>query len=57
LVEKKMFGGVGYILRGNMACGVVENDLIVRVGQAKSQEALAREHMQVFNMTGKPMSG
>jgi TfoX/Sxy family transcriptional regulator of competence genes len=57
LVEKKMFGGVGYILRGNMACGVVENDLIVRVGQAKSQEALAREHMQVFNMTGKPMRG
>ncbi len=32
LQEKKMFGGVGFMLNGNMACGVIKNDLIVRVG-------------------------
>ncbi len=32
LVEKKMFGGVCFMLNGNMACGVIKNDLIVRVG-------------------------
>ena len=30
-VEKKMFGGVGYLLHGNMACGVIQDDLIVRI--------------------------
>jgi len=40
-VEKKMFGGVGFMLRGNMACGVINEDLIVRVGPDRYQDALA----------------
>ena len=57
LDEKKMFGGVGYMLRGNMACGVNKDDLIVRVGPARYEEALAQPHTRVFDMTGRPMKG
>lgn len=39
-VEKKMFGGVGFMLRGNMTCGVNGEDLIVRVGPEEYEEAL-----------------
>jgi hypothetical protein len=44
LEEKKIFGGVGFLLHGNMACGVHKNDLIVRVGMAYYDQALARPH-------------
>jgi hypothetical protein len=57
LAEKKMFGGVGFLVRGNMACGVHGEDLIARVGPARYEEALARPHVRVFDMTGRPMSG
>jgi hypothetical protein len=57
LVEKKMFGGVGYMLHGNMACGVNGNDLIVRVGPERYAEALARPHAREFDLTGRPMRG
>ena len=57
LVEKKMFGGIGYLVHGNMACGVNRNDLIIRVGPAAYEEALAHPHTDVFDMTGRPMKG
>ena len=57
LEEKKMFGGVGYLLNGNMACGVHQNDLIVRVGPANYDQALSRPYARVFDMTGRPMAG
>jgi len=57
LVEKKMFGGIGFILRGNMACGVHRNNLIVRVGPENYADALSRPHTRPFDLTGKPMSG
>ena len=57
LVEKKMFGGVGFLFNGNMACGVHKNDLIVRVGPRRSAEALIRPHTRIFDMTGHPMAG
>jgi hypothetical protein len=57
LVEKKMFGGTGFLVQGNMACGVHGDDMIVRVGPAHYEEALARSHVKEFDMTGRPMSG
>lgn len=57
LTEKKMFGGVGYLLNGNMACGVLNEFLIVRVGPDGYQEALNRPHTKVFDTTGRPMTG
>lgn len=56
-VEKKMFGGVGFMLQGNMACGVNGTDLIVRVGPERYESALAEPHTKLFDMTGRPMKG
>ena len=56
-VEKKMFGGVGYLLHGNMACGVVRDDLIVRVPPEKHAALLKKAHVRPFDMTGRPMKG
>jgi TfoX/Sxy family transcriptional regulator of competence genes len=56
-IEKKMFGGVGYLVGGNMACGVHKDEMIVRVGQEGFMDALNRPGARPFDMTGKPMSG
>jgi hypothetical protein len=57
LREKKMFGGVGFIINGNMACGVYGDDLIVRVGSEGYAELITLAHTRPFDLTGKPMSG
>ncbi len=57
-VEKKMFGGVGFILHGNLACGVQGNDLIVRVGPENDQAALSQPFVRPFEgVPGRPMAG
>ena len=55
--EKKMFGGVGFLLNGNMACGVYKEDLIVRLDPQRSEDALAKPHIQPFRMGGRTMAG
>jgi hypothetical protein len=57
LVEKAMFGGVGFMLQGNMACGVHKDKLVVRVGPARDAEAMGRSHARRFDITGRPMKG
>jgi TfoX/Sxy family transcriptional regulator of competence genes len=59
VIEKKMFGGVGYMLNGNMACGILGDDMIVRVGLDKYDSLLKRAHVKIFTMKGspKPMRG
>ena len=57
LEEKRMFGGVGFLINGNMACGVHKVELIVRVGAENYPAALSRPHARPFDMTGKPMAG
>ena len=57
LVEKRMFGGVGYMLQGNMACGVNQDDLIIRLGPDRYEAALAAPYTAPFDMTGRPMKG
>lgn len=49
--EKKMFGGVCYLLNGNMACGVLNEDLIVRVGPEKYEDLLKLPHTRKFDFT------
>ena len=56
-VEKKMFGGVGFLLNGNMACGVNKDNLIVRVDPEKQAALLEKPHAKPFDLTGKPMKG
>jgi TfoX/Sxy family transcriptional regulator of competence genes len=55
--EKKIFGGIGFLLHGNMACGVIREDLIVRVGADKYTDALLKPDVELFDMTGKAMTG
>jgi len=56
-VEKKMFGGVGFLLHGNMACGVHKENMIVRVDPEKHVTLLKKPHVKPFDMTGRPMKG
>jgi TfoX/Sxy family transcriptional regulator of competence genes len=55
--ERKMFGGIAFMLGGNMACGVLDDDLIVRVGPDKYERALAERHTREFDFTGRPSKG
>jgi TfoX/Sxy family transcriptional regulator of competence genes len=55
--EKKMFGGVGFLLHGNMLVGVWKDSLIVRLGPDNYDDALLEPHVREFDITGKPMKG
>jgi TfoX/Sxy family transcriptional regulator of competence genes len=55
--EKKMFGGVGFLLNGNLLVGVWKNSLCVRLGQDEAEAALPEPHVREFDITGKPMKG
>jgi hypothetical protein len=57
LVQKKMFGGLAFMLRGNLACGVLGNDLMVRVPKDEYETALAKPHVREMDFTGRPMRG
>jgi len=56
-VEKKMFGGVGFLVHGNMAVGVHKENMIVRVDHDKHEKLLKKKHTRVFDITGRPMKG
>ncbi|MGP3948577.1 TfoX/Sxy family protein [Streptomyces sp. 7N604] len=55
ITEKRMFGGLAFLCRGNMAVGVHGGELIVRVGPDGADAALARPGARVFDMTSRPM--
>ena len=57
LTEKKMFGGIAFLIGGNMACGVNKEDLIVRIDPDEHQAALAEPGARPFDFTGRPMKG
>ncbi|WP_406442384.1 TfoX/Sxy family protein [Streptomyces sp. NBC_00631] len=57
VAEKRMFGGIAFLYRGNMAVGVTGDDLMVRVGPDATDAALARPGARIFDMTGRPMRG
>ena len=55
--EKKMFGGVGFLLHGNMLVGVWKDSLIARLGPDEGEEALREPHVKEFDVTGRAMKG
>jgi TfoX/Sxy family transcriptional regulator of competence genes len=57
VAERKMFGGLCFLVNGNMACGVTHDDLMVRVGPDAHAEALALPHARKMDFTGRPMKG
>ncbi len=57
LTEKKMFGGISFMLNGHMCCGVLKDDLVIRVGPMYYEKALAEPHIHPMDFTGRPMKG
>jgi hypothetical protein len=57
LAEKKMFGGVAFLLHGNMCVGVHKSDLMVRLAPAETDAALSQPNTRRFDLTGRPMKG
>jgi TfoX/Sxy family transcriptional regulator of competence genes len=55
--EKKMFGGVGFLLNGNMLVGVWKDSLVARLGPEEGDAALRKPHVRVFDITGRAMKG
>lgn len=55
--EKKMFGGIAFMVNGHMSCGVVDDTLMVRVGPERYRDALKRPHTREMDFTGKPLKG
>ena len=57
VVEKRMFGGIAFMVRGNMCCGVIGDRLMLRVGPKRYETALSRPHARAMDFTGRPMKG
>ena len=57
ITEKKMFGGLAFLVDGKMFCGVIGDKLVVRVGPDQYRIALSRPHTRKMNFTGKPLTG
>jgi TfoX/Sxy family transcriptional regulator of competence genes len=57
VVEKKMFGGLAFLLAGKMFVGVSDADLMVRVGPDAYEAALSRPHVRPMDFTGRPLTG
>lgn len=57
VVERKMFGGLTFLLRSRMCCGVVGNDLMVRVSGDEYEAIVRKPHVRPMDFTGKPLRG
>jgi len=55
--ERKMFGGICFLIGGHMCCGVAKGDLMVRVGPEAYAAALKRPHARPMDFTGRPLTG
>ncbi len=57
LTERKMFGGIAFMVAGNMAVGVIGDDLMVRLDPTDAEQALSEPNVRPMDFTGKPMKG
>lgn len=55
LEERRMFGGLAFLLNGHMCCGVLDDRLVLRLGDDGAREALAHEHASPMDFTGRPL--
>ena len=55
--KKKMFGGICYLLNGNMVGGIYKDSIILRLGEKNANSALKLPHFKPFDITGRPMKG
>lgn len=57
LTEKRMFGGLSFLLEGKMACGVLGDRLVVRIDPTTQMKMLQLPHVSPMDFTGRPMAG
>ncbi len=57
VLERKMFGGLAFMVSGSMCCGIVGDELMVRVGPDRYEAALSRPHARPMDFTGRPLKG
>jgi TfoX/Sxy family transcriptional regulator of competence genes len=57
IVEKKMFGGVAFMLKDKMFCGIIKDDLMLRVMEDKFEELLKKPHAREMDFARRPMKG
>jgi TfoX/Sxy family transcriptional regulator of competence genes len=55
--EKRMFGGVGFLLNDNLCSGILRSDLILRLGVDAAEDALRENGVRPFDITGRAMQG
>jgi len=55
--ERHMFGGLCFLIHGNMCCGVVGGDLVVRVGKGNHEMVASLPHARPMDFTGRPLRG
>lgn len=57
ITERRMFGGLSFMYRQRMCCGVVGSELVVRVAAEEFAAVLRRKHVRPMDFTGKPLKG
>ena len=57
VIEKNMFGGIGFMIHGNMCTGIWKDLLVIRLSPEEADKALKKPHVRVMDLTGKPMKG
>ena len=57
LTAREMFGGVGFMIRGNMACGVIKDELMVRIAKEATEATLKEAGARIFDFSGRPSPG
>lgn len=55
--ERKMFGGIAFMVDGHMACGIAGDELMLRLGPEGAEAALRRPGVRPMDFTGRPMKG
>lgn len=54
--ERKMFGGLAFLMNGHMCCGVIDNNVVLRLGKDGADDALRERHTREMDFTGTPMA-
>jgi TfoX/Sxy family transcriptional regulator of competence genes len=57
VTERKMFGGIAFLTNGNMCCGVLKNNLIIRTGPQNYEKTLKEPNVRPMDFTGRPLRG
>jgi TfoX/Sxy family transcriptional regulator of competence genes len=57
VLEKRMFGGMCFMMNGNMLCGVVDSHIMLRVGPNQYEDCLKKDNVRLMDFTGKPLKG